>query len=269
MITEEIKRAQAGTERIGIIGPSLTDYPHIEQVLSLGGIEFSITSLRASRKSADIASMIEHKRSISIAPEAGSERLRNVINKKIKKEDIIETASLLLDRGIETLKLYFMVGLPTETDDDVRGIIHLVKEIRGLSKKGAIVLSVSTFVPKPFTPFQWHRMEDAATVKERLKMLRKGFRGLNVRVFHDVLKYTYMEGLLAMGDRRVSKALEALLTTRDWRKACRAAEIDPEMYISRNRPYSEVLPWDFIDNGTDRKALWDDYADGLREESQD
>ena len=99
-----------------------------------------------------------HK-SVSIAPEAGTERLRKVINKRITEEDILYTSELLFAEGIETLRLYFMVGLPTETREDIDGIINLVKKIRDVSTKGYITLSISTFVPKPFTPFQWHTME--------------------------------------------------------------------------------------------------------------
>ncbi len=262
-ISEEIQGAKASTERVGVLGPSLSDYPFIADVLCIDGVEFSITSLRASSKSAEIVSLIKNKKSISIAPEAGTKRLREVILKRITQEDILETSRLIFEEGIETLKLYFMVGLPTETDEDIQGIIDLVREIRGLSKRGSIVLSVSTFVPKPSTPFQWHPMEELSTVKRRLKMLRRELQMHHVKVFHDVPKYAYMQGLFAMGDRRVAKVLESMVTTNDWKEACEVNGIDPDFYTSRKKTYDEMLPWDFINNKIDKKRLWDEYSEAV------
>ena len=168
-IKGEIDNALKITERVGLIGPSLTDYPHISEVLKAEGVDFSITSLRASRKSAELVGLLKKHKSVSIAPEAGTERLRKVINKKITEDDIIETSRLIFSEGMEKLRLYFMVGLPTEDDDDIKGIVSLVKKIRDLSKKGNIVLTLSTFVPKPFTPFQWHGMEKIEIVKRGLR----------------------------------------------------------------------------------------------------
>ena len=227
-IEAEIQIALTKTRRIGLIGPSLSDYPYIKDVLKIPEVDFSITSLRASTKSAELVSLIKGHKSVSIAPEAGTERLRKVINKKITEEDILHTSELLFAEGIETLRLYFMVGLPTETREDIDGIINLVKKIRDISLRGYITLSISTFVPKPFTPFQWHPMEIPSEVKERLKMIKKGlFPIKGVKVFHDVPKYAYMQGLFSMGDRRVSKALEKMVdpetsSGHDWIKAAEA-----------------------------------------------
>ena len=167
-LKEEVKNAAASGGRVGLIAPSLTDYSHAKDVLCIDGVDFSITSLRASRKSAELVGFLKNYRSVSIAPEAGTARLRKVIDKKITEEDIIETSRLILSEGVGTLRLYFLVGLPSETDADSEGIIDLVKKIRGVSTRGQIVLTVSTFVPKPFTPFQWHGMERMEVVKGRL-----------------------------------------------------------------------------------------------------
>jgi len=207
----EVKAAVQRTQKVGLIGPSLSDYPHAEEVLQMEGVDFSITSLRASPKSIRLVQLMEGHKSISIAPEAGTQRLRNVINKKITDEDILETAERILECGIETLRLYFMIGLPTETWEDIDGMIDLVKTIRRNTRKGYIRLSVSTFVPKPFTPFQWHPMEPLKSIKEKLQQIKKGLsRGKGIKVLHDMPKQAHLQGLFALGDRRMGKVLERI-----------------------------------------------------------
>lgn len=263
-IEAEVQIALTKTRRIGLIGPSLSDYPYIKDVLKIPEVDFSITSLRASTKSAELVSLIKGHKSVSIAPEVGTERLRKVINKKITEEDILHTSELLFAEGIETLRLYFMVGLPTETREDIDGIINLVKKIRDISLRGYITLSISTFVPKPFTPFQWHPMEIPSEVKERLKMIKKGlFPVKGVKVFHDVPKYAYMQGLFSIGDRRVSKALEKLSPIHDWIKAAEVAGINKDFYTFRKKDFNEILPWDFIDMGISKDTLWAEYQEAL------
>ena len=261
ILREEIKEASSMTGRIGLIAPSLTDYPHTKDVLSIEGVDFSITSLRASQKSAELIPFLKGNRSVSIAPEAGTERLRTVIDKKITEENILETSRLILSDGIETLRLYFMVGLPTENQKDIEGIVSLVKNIRRIARRGNIVLTLSTFVPKPFTPFQWHPMERMETVKSRLTSVRKELITLKgVKVFHDVPKYAYMQGLFSRGDRRISEVLEGMEGIEDWRKACVNKGINADFYLFRQRDLHEMLPWDFIDNYITKEKLWAEYG---------
>ncbi|MBI3378995.1 MAG: radical SAM protein [Nitrospirae bacterium] len=263
---KEIDNALNITERVGLIGPSLIDYPYISEVLKTEGVDFSITSLRASKKSAELVGLLKKHKSVSIAPEAGTERLRRVINKKITEDDIIETSRLIFSEGMEKLRLYFMVGLPTENDDDIKGIVSLVKKIRDISKKGNIVLTLSTFVPKPFTPFQWHGMEKIEIVKKRLKAIKSSLLPIRgIKVFHDVPRYAYMQCFFSMGDRRISKPLEAMLRMHDWKKACIGSGIDPDFYVMRNKDFPEKLPWDFIDSGISKERLWDEYRKALSE----
>jgi len=265
VIKTEIERAKGLTKKIGIIGPSLTDYPFIQDVLCIEGVGFSITSLRASSKSAELVGLLKGHKSVSIAPEAGTERLRKVINKRITEEDILDTAGLLFNAGgagIENLRLYFMIGLPTETEDDISGIAELVRKIRALSERGNITLSVSTFVPKPFTPFQWHPMEALVSAKKKIKYIKKALSDVKgVKVFHDVPKYAHMQGLFSMGDRRVLNVLEAMVRSDDWNKACLEAGIDEGHYIFRRKGIEEKLPWDFIDTGISKVKLWDEYKE--------
>lgn len=265
VLKEEIERAAAMSSRVGLIAPSLTDYPYAGDVLCMDGVDFSITSLRASRKSAELMRFLKGHKSVSIAPEAGTQRLRNVIDKRITEESILETAELILAEGIETLRLYFMVGLPTEDERDVEGIISLVKKIREISEKGKIVLTLSTFVPKPFTPFQWHPMEKMEAVKSRLKSIKKELAPLKgVKAFHDVPKYAYMQGLFSRGDRRISGVLERMQGIEDWRKACAEAGIDPDFYLFQQRDFHDILPWDFIDNYIFKERLWAEYQKAMR-----
>ncbi len=264
-LQEEVRKAASLSGRVGLIAPSLTDYPHLEEVLCMDGVDFSITSLRASRKSAELIRFLKGHKSVSIAPEAGTGRLRAVIDKRITEEDILETSELILSGGIETLRLYFMVGLPTEEEKDVRGIVSLVEKIRRTSPKGNIVLTLSTFVPKPFTPFQWHPMERAEVVKDRLKIVKRELSALKgVRVFHDVPKYAYMQGLFSRGDRRVSGMLERMSAARDWREACRETGVDADFILFRQRDFHDILPWDFIDNGISKEELWEEYQQALK-----
>jgi radical SAM superfamily enzyme YgiQ (UPF0313 family) len=249
-VQKEIKEALKRTKRVGLVGPSLSDYRHGKEVLGQGDVDFSITSLRASRRSAELVGLLQGHKSISIAPEAGTQRLRDFIGKNITEDDILETVGLIYRHGIRKLRLYFMVGLPTETDEDIGGIVELVESVRERFEKGSITLTLSTFVPKPFTPFERYPMEDMKTVKERLKHIKKSLKPVKgVRVFHDVPKYAYMQGLFSMGDRRVGGVLKAMLEEEDWRRAAGRAGVDPDFYIRRRKPDDEPLPWNFIDHG--------------------
>lgn len=245
-VLEEIQHSRA--KKFGIIGSSLTDYRHIKELLSLEGVDFSITSLRASPEAAELVGLLKGKRSVSIAPEAGCERLRELINKRIKEEHIIQTSKLLFQEGIEILRLYFMIGLPEETDEDVMKIVELTKKIRGLSKTGLISLSISIFVPKPHTPLERFPMEKPEVIKRRLNIIKRGLKGIdNVRVFHELPKYAFMQGLFAQGSRRISEVLEKMLEEGDWIQASRKAGIQYEFYIFRKKELHETLPWDFIE----------------------
>ncbi|HXW69459.1 MAG TPA: radical SAM protein, partial [Dissulfurispiraceae bacterium] len=142
-IKGEIARAKQYTGKIGLIGPSLTDYAHIKEVLGLRGVDFSITSLRACPKSVELVELLKGHKSISIAPEAGTERMRKVIDKRVSEHDILDTSACILETGVENLRLYFMIGLPTETQEDISGIVDLVRKIRRTSKRGNLILSIS------------------------------------------------------------------------------------------------------------------------------
>ncbi|MCK4911463.1 MAG: radical SAM protein [Thermodesulfovibrionales bacterium] len=256
-LCEEVARAASTGLKVGLIGPSLSDYPYREMVLGQEGVSFSITSLRASPKSAELAALLKGHRSISIAPEAGSERLRRAINKKITRQDILETSQRLLEGGLKSLRLYFMLGLPGEEAKDVEAIVELVREVRSASKAGKIALTLSVFVPKPHTPFQWQPMLEASEVRKRIKLVQDGLRGHGgVSVSAESPRLALLQGFLAQGDRRVSQALELMVAGGSWERAAKAAGLDPAWYISREKPLEEPRPWDFIDSGIESEALW-------------
>lgn len=264
-VLEEISNLQ-GKSRIGLVGPSLSDYPGIEDILKIEGVEFSITSLRANKKSLRLLELMKHQKSISIAPEAGSERLRRVINKNVSEEDILEISEIIFNSGFEVLRLYFMIGLPTEKSDDIEEMVKLVRKIRSLSNKSTIVLSISTFVPKPFTPFQWHPMESLDSLKRKINFLKKSFKGIKgIKVFHDLPKYAFMQGLFALGDRKVVRALKWMLDTEDWQRAMVLAGLNIDYYIFRAKKFEEILPWDFIEYSISKEYLWAEYMKALDE----
>ncbi len=259
ILKEEIDLAREKTGRAGLIGPSLTDYRHADEALRMKGVDFSITSLRATPRAEGLLSVMKGRKSISIAPEAGTERLRRIINKKVTEEDIMATAELILKHDVRALRLYFMIGLPFETEKDIEGITDLATRIRSLRRRGTVVLGISTFVPKPFTPFQWHPMAEEKTVKARLKRIKSALRTGGIRVFHDVPKYTYLQGVFSRGDRRLSRVLTSMEEPARWRDALRGLGLDAGFYLFRQRSFEEVLPWDFIDAGISKEALWEEY----------
>jgi len=264
-IRAEIGRALSLTPRIGLVGPSLTDYRHVEDVLALPGVTFSLTSLRANERSARLIELLKGARSVSIAPEAGTERMRRVINKKVTEQDIVETAALLFQNGIDQLRLYFMIGLPGERDEDIAGIVQLIARIRALSPRGMITAGISTFVPKPFTPFQWAAMEGQGSIREKLRCIKKDTRMLpGVRIMHDVLKQSYLQGLLSRGDRRLGRLLAEMVLSDDYTAAAERTGVSIPWYVHRERGEQELLPWDFIDAGVAKEHLRDEWQESLR-----
>jgi radical SAM superfamily enzyme YgiQ (UPF0313 family) len=270
-VAAEVDDARACGERVGLLGASLTDYPRIGEVLGMEGVEFSISSVRASSKSAEILKAAGRRQSVSVAPETGSERLRKVINKNLARGEILDTCRLILESGASTLRLYFMVGLPTETFEDIEESIGLVRQIRALSLRGEIVVSISPFVPKPFTAFQWHPMLAAEAVKKRLRAFKLGLKGLfGVKVHHEVVSQAHKQGLFSMGGRRLSPVIKLIAEGRPWRDACRECGVDSNFYTLRPKGRDEIFPWDIIDNGAEagggdssereQERLWREYS---------
>lgn len=269
-VMDAIHAHASGVHRVGLMSASVFDHPGssvICQSLISEGVDFSISSTRADTLSRDVAGMLTqggHK-TLTIAPEAGTERLRTVINKTISYGDIRNAAESAWDSGFKRVKLYFMIGLPTETEDDIRAIADLAIEIAGMHKWRKVSASVSCFVPKPSTPFQWAPMDAEGILADKLKLIRALVRPVNSIEFHsESPREAIVQGVLSRGDRRVGKAL--LLYSRkqiSWKAAFRESGSDPVFYAERLRPPDEVFPWDHIDLGVRKSYLLQEYQRAL------
>jgi radical SAM family uncharacterized protein len=279
-----IEKTLEEVDRLGLLSACVSDTPGIEHITGMiaeKGASFSVSSLRADSLTRPL---LEHLRqvgqkSIAIAPEAGSERLRRVINKHLSWDQIIDAVRLIASTGDFGLRLYFLIGLPTETGDDVSEILDLLKAIKHHLVKGSqtrgkirqIKLSVNCFVPKPFTPFQWFPLETVSVLKDKQKWLRKALgREGGIKVNFDVPKWAYVQTLLSMGDRRVG----AMLTLshehgQDWTQAFRFSGVNPDFFVHRPKELDEHLPWDFIDHGLSKAHLIKEYKLALKAEESD
>ena len=268
--------------KIGLLSSAVSDHPDIDAIcsqLTKVGTSLSVSSLRADSVTPTMVDALRQSglQTVTIAPEAGSERLRQVINKNLTEEQILAAVTLVVSAGIPNLRLYFMIGLPTETEEDVAAIITLVKKIkheqltiaRGQKRLGTITLSVSSFVPKPFTPFQWVPFCDLSVLKQRIKKLKGGLgRVANVKVHADVPRWAYVQALLARGDRNLAPLVEIVSQKGgNWTQAIKAVNVNPEFYVYRQRDRDELFPWDFIDHGVSKDYLWSEYQAALAGES--
>jgi radical SAM superfamily enzyme YgiQ (UPF0313 family) len=273
----EIAQALMDRRKIGLVGAAVSDHPAIkdlcQKILAAGGT-MGISSLRADSADAELFALLAAGgvRCVALAPEAGSDRLRRVLNKGLTSDDLDKAAVALSGSGLPQLRLYFMVGLPTETLDDVAAIPRLVRHLehvvtkssQGKKRLGLITLSLSSFVPKPFTPFQWAPFLEIPELKKRLKLISREFHGVkSVRVHTDLPKWAYVQALLARGDRRV---VDILLAAHEqgWNKAFRTSPINPDFFTLRERQPDELFPWDFIDHGLKKAYLWEEYQRALQ-----
>jgi radical SAM superfamily enzyme YgiQ (UPF0313 family) len=264
------KLAAEGNTRVGLVGACVSDYPWIGQLLDVvddAGLELSISSIRADTLTDSLAAALARggHRTLTIAPEAGTERLRRVIRKAISDAQILEACDTVRRRGIPNLKTYFMIGQPTETLEDVEAIGDLagrmLERLRVLDPSGRpfgrLTLSISSFVPKPWTPFQWASFDGADSLARKLDIVKRGVRRFpNVRVLHENPREAALQALLARGDRRVADFLElAARFEGDWRRALREWDGEPDFYTTRPRRLDERMPWDHFDVGVKRAGL--------------
>ena len=263
-ILELARAARKYSGRAGLVSIALCDHPEIERILTgLLELGYSISpaSLRLDDLTDNIVRLLRQsgEKSITIAPEAGSDRLRRVINKTVTNDEILEAAEVIFANGIENLKLYYMIGLPTETDDDLEAIRDLTIRMRDIMMKharprghlGRIVGSVNPLIPKPGTAYQWLPMEDPAVTDRKAKRLRHLLADTdNVYFTIKSERHSYYQALLSLGDRRVAAAIEAAERNGgNWRAAMAEVELDADFYIFRDRSHDPVLPWDIIDGG--------------------
>jgi radical SAM superfamily enzyme YgiQ (UPF0313 family) len=275
----EDARRHAG--RVGLVSIALCDHPDIERILARLyelGYAISPASLRLDDLTPSIVRTLHAsgERGITIAPETGSDRLRRVINKTVTNDEILNSADLIFSSGIENLKLYYMIGLPTETDDDLVAIRDLTLQMRDRMLKyarskgqvGRIVASVNPLIPKPGTAFQWLPMEDAAATDRKIKRLRTLTADID-NVYFNIKseRHSYYQALLSLGDRRVAPAIEAAERNgQNWRAAVAEAGVDADAYLFRDRSRDTMLPWDIIDGGMKSAFFRSEFDKSLREE---
>lgn len=293
--------ASTGYEEISLSSLSSSDYSQLEELINFlmeecekKKINISLPSLRIDAFSLDIMQKVQDikKSSLTFAPEAGSQRLRNVINKGLTVDNILGGAKEAFEGGWNKVKLYFMLGLPTETEDDMRAIPELANDIAALyyetvpkekrNGKCQITISTSFFVPKPFTPFQWARMYEPSDYLGRAKIVNDHMKA---QLNHKSIRYnwheadvTVLEGILARGDRKIADAIMHVYENGGyfdawneyfdydrWLKAFEECNIDPDFYTMRERPEDEVFPWDFIDVGVTREFMLREWKNAIAE----
>lgn len=273
-----------GCNEISLVSLSTSDYPDIDElareILKFAEskkVNISLPSLRLDSTSLDLLKEVEkvRKPTLTFAPEAGTQRLRDVINKNIKEEDIYSTVKLAFERGFQNIKLYFMLGLPLEEDEDVLGIYTIAKNIReiykelGLKKRIRITVSTSFFVPKPHTPFQWEAQDSIENMQRKMKLLKENLKKVKDVEYswHDFY-LSKLEAVLSRGDRRLSRVIKRAVELgcqfddwgeffdfSKWEKAFQQENIDWRFYSDRKRNFDEVLPWDIIDTGVTKEFL--------------
>src|SRR6266545_4003534 len=268
-LRESVAQIAKESKRVGLVGACVSDYPWIGDLMKMleeYGVEVSISSLRADSLTEDLVAALHRggHRTLTMAPEAGTERLRRVIRKVITDEQLYAACDLLRKYGIPNLKCYFMIGQPTETMEDVEAIPDLARRMLERLRVpgpdghpfGKLTLSVSSFVPKPWTPFQWAAFDEPRDLEAKLEAIKSGARRLQVRVVHENPREAGLQALLARGDRRVADFLEiAARMDGDWRGALREWSGDPAFYTRRERGAGEIMPWDHFDVGVKKAGL--------------
>jgi len=272
-----IAQAEQGLKyrkRIGLVGAAVSDHPRIEELLlKLGqtGAELSMSSLRVSPLSRIVLRELAKggARTISLAPEAGSNRLRRVIKKSISEENILESMDKVAEQGIRQVKLYFMIGLPWETDEDIEDIIRLAlkyKDILDKQKSGCrIALTISPFVPKAGTPFQWLPMTPPPILNRRLSLLKNRLMPKGIQIKGESPAWSQVQGVLSRGDEKIAEVLANMeeLSLSGWRKAAEKCQLDIDYYVNQRWDTKQKLPWAMIDSGTKIEHLKNELEKAL------
>ncbi|GBC61991.1 radical SAM protein [Desulfonema ishimotonii] len=278
LLADCMEAGAALTDRIGLVGAAVSDLPGVQELctdFSRRNVRISFSSLRADALAPELLDTLKQSRvkTATVAPDGGSERMRRVISKGITESDILTAAEALVATGIPNLKLYFMIGLPTETGEDVAEIVGLCRKIkqrfleasRSRGRIGEITVSLNAFVPKPVTPFQWAGMDDVRALKQKVRAIRDGLKRIaNVRLHHEDPKHAYLQALLSRGDRRVGRILTlAHENGGNWPRTFKEAPVPPDYFVYRERERDELFPWDFIDHRIKKSFLWREYERAL------
>lgn len=269
-ILSKAREWRSRTDKIGLVSTAVCDHPEISEILrGLREMNYriSVSSLRLDQISEELLdALVESKdQQIAVAPETGSDRLRKVINKNLTNDEIVDICGAVFDRGMLTIKLYMMVGLPTETDEDLDAMVALVERIKNrmleagkrFGRAGKIIPALNGFVPKPNTPFQWEAICEERELKRRLKYVSKNLARIpNVEVRVMSARIAHEQALFSSGDRRMAQVIEAAARLNgDVNAALRETKVDPHFHTGRARSYDEFLAWEIVDSGLGREFL--------------
>ena len=263
VLKNEIHAAKKFGKKIGLVGAAISDYPQINELCEFilsERLQMSVSSFRADSVTSELVKSLAASglKTLTIAPEVGSEKMRRVVNKGITEENIFTAIELGLKAGIKNFRLYFMVGLPFEELSDVEEIARLSLRIKKFCG-GRLTLSVNPFVPKPFTPFQWSSFAEKKYLDAAFKILRSQLKSTGgVEIISESIRSAEVQAILSRGDRKISEIILQSETAQDFRKNFKAAGLDEEFYL-RERPLEENLPWDFLNQGFDKKYLIDEF----------
>ena len=268
ILKEGVDRAEKLGKKVGLMGAAISDYPEVDELVTYirsKDMRYSCASLRADSLTQAVVDGLADsgQKTITIAPETGSERLRRVINKGISEEHLQNAATLSAKSGIQHMRLYIMIGLPTETDEDIEAIVGLAERTQAhmaeVGCKGRLTLSINSFIPKPFTPFQWMAMDNQKTVEKKLQYIKKALqKNRRIEVLVESPKEAYIQGVLARGDRRLGAVLAACAADRgskSFKAEMKAAGLDMDEMNYRERSFDEFLPWSHLDMGMDEGYL--------------
>ncbi len=284
--------ASTGYEEVGFLSLSSSDYRRIVELVEKVRDQFvnkkltiALPSLRIESFSLDLLESLKGSRQggFTLAPEAASEKMRNTINKPISSEQLLSVTREIYERGWQTIKLYFMIGLPGETDEDVLAISELCKQVmkighQVMGRRASLNVSVGTFVPKPHTPFQWVAVNSPDQIQEKQELLRKTMKGPGIKFNWTDPNETKLEALLSRGDRRLSDVIYSAWKSgakfdawhesdhsEIWLQAFKENNLDPDFYAYRVRGENETFPWDIINAGVSKKFLWREYQNSEKE----
>lgn len=268
ILKEGVDRAEKLGKKVGLMGAAISDYPEVDELVTYirsKDMRYSCASLRADSLTQAVVDGLADsgQKTITIAPETGSERLRRVINKGISEEHLKNAATLSAKSGIQHMRLYIMIGLPTETDEDIEAIVGLAERTQAhmaeVGCKGRLTLSINPFIPKPFTPFQWMAMDNQKMVEKKLQYIKKALqKNRRIEVLVESPKEAYIQGVLARGDRRLGAVLAACAAERgskSFKSEMKAAGLDMDDMNYRERSFDEFLPWSHLDMGMDEGYL--------------
>jgi radical SAM superfamily enzyme YgiQ (UPF0313 family) len=265
----EVAKGLQSRRKLGLVGAAVSDYRWIGElsrhILDCGG-KVSVSSLRIDGLNEEMIEVLKESghKTIALAPEGGSQRLRDLISKDISSAQILGACDLLINKGILNLKLYFIIGLPTETMADLEEMVTLVKQLRervieaARQKKrlGEVILSINPFIPKPCTPFQWCGMEEQKSLERKARFLQGALGRLsNVRLKVESLRDAYLQALLSRGDRRLARLLVKAHELGTWKRAAKELALNTDDAVYRDIPTEEPLPWDIIDSGGKPRLL--------------